>query len=90
MCAVWLPSSREAALLVLRLVVCAMRYGIGIIRMKAETIIGAFLSGGGGAKDLTLVALKSRDPRLKVACMVWNICGKIELSAYCEAGKFCY
>ena len=36
----------------------AMRYGSGIIRMKAETIIGAFLSGGGGAKNLTLVVLK--------------------------------
>jgi len=67
----------RGALLVLRLVVCAMRYGSGIIRMKAETIIGAFLSGGGGAKDLTLVALKSRDPRLKVACMVWISVGRL-------------
>ena len=36
----------------------AMRHGSGIIRMKAETIIGAFLSGGGSAKDLTLVVPK--------------------------------
>jgi hypothetical protein len=47
--------------------------------MKAETIIGAFLSGGGGAKDLTLVGLKIFDPRLYIACMVGNIRGKIEL-----------
>ena len=55
--------------------------------MKAETIIGAFLSGGGGAKNLTLVVLKIFDPRLNIACMVGNICGKIELGAYREAGK---
>jgi len=62
-----------------------MRYGSGIIRMKAETIIGAFLSGGGGAKDLTLIGLKIFDPRLNITCMVGNICGKIELGAYRNA-----
>jgi len=56
--------------------------------MKAETIIGAFLSGGGGAKDFTLVVLKIFDPRLYIACMVGNICGQIEFAAYREAGKF--
>ena len=35
-----------------------MRHGSGIIRMKAETIIGAFLSGGGGAKISRLSFLK--------------------------------
>jgi hypothetical protein len=64
-----------------------MRYGSGIIRMKSETIIGAFLSGGGSAKDLTPVIFKNFDPRLNVTCMVGNICGKIELGAYYEAGK---
>ena len=70
------------------LVIRGMRYGSGIIWMKAETIIGAFLSGGGGAKDLTLVVPKTFDPRPDIACMVGNICGQIELGAYREAGKF--
>ncbi len=64
-----------------------MRYGSGIIRMETETIIGAFLSCGGGAKDLTPIVFKNFDPRLNVTCMVGDICGKIELRSYYEAGQ---
>ena len=81
-------SGREIALVFLRFAVGCIRHRRCIIWVECEAIIGAFLSGCGGAKDLTFVILENFDPRLDIARMVGNIGGKTEFGSDNQARKF--